>query len=66
MIEWFTIFASNRSLLDCCEESFQCNTLWAALKKFREYRRKGYEVIDIHYRKTTKFNTESWNDITVV
>lgn len=32
------------------EDSFQCHTLWTALKKFREYKHKGYEIIDVHYR----------------
>lgn len=59
-MDWFTIFAVNNN-----EESFQCNTLWAALKKFIEYKRKGYEIIDIHYRKAVKVDTSSWDDITI-
>lgn len=47
------------------EESFQCSTLWAALKKFREYKHKGYEIIDVHYRKFIKVDTSDWNKITM-
>lgn len=32
------------------EESFQCSTLWIALKKFREYKHQGYEIINVYYR----------------
>lgn len=32
------------------EKSFQCNTLWIALVYFREYKRQGYDIIDVHYR----------------
>lgn len=42
------------------EESFQCSTLWIALKKFREYRNKGYEIIDVRYR-DIKWNNITWD-----
>ena len=32
------------------EESFQCQTLWAALMQFRKYKSQGYEIIDMFYR----------------
>lgn len=32
------------------EKSFRCNTLWVALKYFREYKHQGYEIIDVSYR----------------
>lgn len=47
------------------EDSFQCLTLWAALKKFREYKHKGYEIIDVHYREFIKVDTSDWNQITL-
>lgn len=63
-MDLYTIFAV-KSLQDNLEESFKCNTLWAALKKFRECKRKGYEVIDVHYRKFIKVDTSNWNQITL-
>jgi hypothetical protein len=46
----YEILAARYPFSGYYEESFQCRTLWAALNKFREYKRKGYEIIDVHYR----------------
>jgi hypothetical protein len=47
------------------EDGFQCSTLLAALKKFLEYKLKGYEIIDMHYREFIKVDTSDWNQITL-
>ena len=46
----FEIYASHYPLNGHYQEHFQCETLWVALKKFREYRRNGYEIINVYYR----------------
>ena len=46
----YIIMAAGYPFRGYYEEEFQCKTLWAALNKFREYKRKGYEIIDVHYR----------------
>lgn len=46
----FEIYAANYPLNGYYQEHFQCETLWVALKKFREYRRNGYEIINVYYR----------------
>lgn len=61
----YTILAAHYPFTDEYEESFECATLWVALKKFREYRHKGYEVIDVHYREMIKVDTSTWNNITM-
>lgn len=42
------------------EASFQCNTLWTALKYFREYKRQGYEIINFYYRDIKAHETFTW------
>ena len=46
----YEILAARYPFSGYYEKSFQCRTLWAALNKFREYKRKGYEIIDVYYR----------------
>lgn len=46
----FEILAAHYPFKGYYEESFQCDTMWAALKQFRKYQRQGYEIIDVHYR----------------
>jgi len=46
----YEILAAHYPFKGHYEKSFQCNTLWVALKYFREYRHQGYEIIDVHYR----------------
>ena len=46
----FEILAARYPFQGYYEESFQCSTMWAALKQFRKYQRQGYEIIDVHYR----------------
>lgn len=46
----FKILAAHHPFKGFYEEFFNCNTLWSALKKFREFRHAGYEIIDVRYR----------------
>jgi hypothetical protein len=46
----FEILATNYPFKGYYEASYRCETFWSALKKFREYRHLGYEIIDVHYR----------------
>lgn len=46
----YEILAAHYPFKGYYEKSFQCNTLWVALKYFREYKRKGYEIINFYYR----------------
>jgi hypothetical protein len=46
----FEILAARYPFKGYYEASFQCATLWSALKMFREYKRQGYDIIDVHYR----------------
>ena len=61
----YTILAANYPFLDHYEESFECATLWVALNKFREYKHKGYKIIDVHYRELIPMDTSDWNSITL-
>jgi hypothetical protein len=51
--------------MDHYEESFECATLWVAINKFREYKRNGYKIIDVHYRELIPMDTSDWNSITL-
>ena len=62
----YEILAAHYPFNGYYEESFQCATLWIALKKFREYRHKGYEIIDVHYMEFIKVDTSNWNQITMI
>lgn len=46
----YQILAARYPFMGYYEESFQCKTLWAAMVQFREYKRQGYEIIDMFYR----------------
>jgi hypothetical protein len=46
----FEILAAHYPFKGYYEETFQCSTLWSALKQFRQYQRQGYEIIDVSYR----------------
>lgn len=46
----YEILATHYPFKGYYEESFQCDTMWAALKQFRKYQRQGYEIIDLSYR----------------
>lgn len=46
----YEILAAHYPFQGYYEESFQCNTLWVALKQFRKYKSQGYEIINIYYR----------------
>lgn len=46
----YQILAAKYPFKGYYEKSIQCNTLWVALKYFREYKRQGYDIIDVHYR----------------
>lgn len=46
----FEILAAHYPFSGHYQDSYQCATLWGALKKFREFRHAGYEIIDVHYR----------------
>lgn len=62
----YTILAANYPFMDKYEESFECATLWVALNKFREYKRRGYEIIDVHYREIIRVDTSNWDHITMI
>ena len=46
----YEILAAKYPFKGYYEEWFQCETLWIALKKFREFKRHGYDIIDVRYR----------------
>ena len=46
----FEILAAHYPFKGYYEKSFQCNTLWVALKYFRAYQKQGYDIINVHYR----------------
>ena len=48
------------------EDSFQCSTFWAAMWQLIKYKKQGYEIIDLVYRKTIKFDTSNWDQITCI
>ena len=60
----FEILAARYPFQGYYEESFQCDTMWAALKQFRKYQRQGYEIIDVSYRNVRETLTWSnnWED----
>ena len=55
----YEILAAHYPFKGYYEKNFQCNTLWSALKKYREYKRNGYEIINIYYR-NIKWDTITW------
>jgi hypothetical protein len=46
----YEILAAHYPFKGYYEESFRCDTMWAALKQFRKYQHQGYEIIDVSYR----------------
>ncbi len=56
----YEILAAHYPFMGYYEESFQCNTLWGALKQFRKYQKQGYEIINIHYR-DIKYDQITWS-----
>ena len=56
----FEILAARYPFKGYYEESFQCNTLWVALKQFRKYQNQGYEIIDVCYRNFKDELTRTW------
>ena len=46
----YEILAAKYPFKGYYEKSFQCTTLWMAIKMFREYKRQGFDIIDVHYR----------------
>lgn len=60
----FEILAAHYPFKGYYEASFQCDTMWAALKQFRKYQRQGYDIIDVHYRdiKETFTWANNWED----
>jgi hypothetical protein len=46
----YEILAAKYPFKGYYEKSFQCDTLWMAIKMFREFKRQGYDIIDVHYR----------------
>lgn len=65
MITIYTILAAHSHFNGYYEESFDCTTLWAAMKQFRKYQKQGYEIIDLRYRETIKIDFSNWNQITM-
>ncbi len=47
------------------EDSFQCSTFLAAMWQLIKYKKQGYEIINLAYRKTIKIDTSNWNQITL-
>lgn len=62
----YEILAAHYPFKGYYEASFQCETFWSAIKKFREYKHKGYEIIDVRYREFIKMDTSDWNSITCI
>ena len=60
----YEILAAHYPFKGYYEESFQCETLWAAMKQFRKYQSKGYEIINLVYREMVKVDYSNWNQIT--
>ena len=54
----FEILAANYPFMGY-QASCQCETMWEALKKFIEFKRKGYEIIDVRYRNIQERFTRS-------
>lgn len=60
----YEILAAHYPFKGYYEKSFQCNTFWLAFKMFRTYKRKGYEIINLSYRKPIKIDTTNWYQVT--
>lgn len=56
----YEILAAKYPFKGYYEKSFQCNTFWMALTYFREYKRQGYDIIDVHYR-DIKYDCVTWS-----
>ena len=56
----YAILAAHYPFRGYYEASFQCSTLWSALKQFRKYQKQGYELINIHYR-DIKYDQITWS-----
>ena len=60
----YEILATHYPFPNYYEKSFQTDNLFSALFAFFRFKKKGYEIIDIHYRAPIKFDTSNWNHIT--
>jgi len=58
----YEILAAHYPFQGYYEASFQCRTLWAALKQFRKYKSQGYEIINFYYRNIPEQFTCMWED----
>ena len=58
----YEILAAHYPFKGYYEKSFSCNTLWVALKYFREYKRQGYEIINMQYRDIKEQFTWAWDE----
>lgn len=61
----YEILAAHYPFIGYYEKSCKCSTFWSAMMQLRKYKKQGYDIINLLYRKPIKIDISNWDQITM-